>query len=66
MRLNEIKWEKEGNWEKENGKEKCFFFIYKVSLSSRMEMVVRINSKKLELKVYYIYFLLIDYCVSLF
>ena len=31
-----------------------------------MEMVVRINNKKSELKVYHMYFLLTDHCASLF
>ena len=57
--------ERDGNWEKENEKEKCFPFICKVSLGSRMEMVVRID-KKSELKAHYIYSLLTDHCASLF
>ena len=62
MRWNERK----GNWEKENEKEKYFPFICKVNLGSRMEMVVRINNKKSELKVYHMYFLLTDHHASLF
>lgn len=47
--------ERDGNWEKENEKEKCFPFVCKVSLGSRMEMVVRIGNKKSELKAHYRY-----------
>lgn len=55
-----------GNWEKENGKENCFSFTYKVRLGSKIEMVVRINSKKSEHKSQSIYYSLADSCVSVF
>lgn len=50
----------------ENGNEKCFYFIYKVSVGSRMEMIVRINNKKSEYKAHYIYSLLTDHHANLF